>query len=154
MRISDWSSDVCSSDLARRALRKLGELRPAVRSRHGAALAGAAFVPRHRPVACLWAAVRREPGGRAMIWVWILLAAALTWGGIVWIGRLPKTARPLAGAAIMLGIAGYALQGSPALPGHPVAKEGAPESFGEALTDTRQGKDGRASGRERVWQYV
>src|SRR3546814_13848939 len=39
----------------------------------------------------------------------------------------------------MLGIAGYALQGSPALPGHPVAKEGAPESFGEALTDTRQG---------------
>jgi len=74
-----------------------------------------------------------------MIWVWILLAAALTWGGIVWIGRLPKTARPLAGAAIMLGIAGYALQGSPALPGHPVAKEGAPESFGEALTDTRQG---------------
>src|SRR3546814_13326431 len=74
-----------------------------------------------------------------MFWVWILLAAALTWGGIVCIGRLPKTARPLAGAAIMLGIAGYALQGSPALPGHPVAKEGAPESFGEALTDTRQG---------------
>ncbi|MBB5706477.1 tetratricopeptide repeat protein [Sphingopyxis panaciterrulae] len=74
-----------------------------------------------------------------MIWAWILLAAALTWGGIVWIGRPPKTARPLAGAAIMLGIAGYALQGSPALPGHPVAKEGAPESFGEALTDTRQG---------------
>src|SRR3546814_1960924 len=68
--------------MARRALRKLGELRPAVRSRHGAALAGAAFVPRHRPVACLWAAARREPGGRAMIWVWILLAAALTWGGI------------------------------------------------------------------------
>src|SRR3546814_8115507 len=39
----------------------------------------------------------------------------------------------------MLGIAGYALQGSPALPGHPVAKEGAPECLGEALTDTRQG---------------
>jgi len=74
-----------------------------------------------------------------MIWLWILLAAMLTWGGIVWIGRLPKAARPLAGAAIMLGLAGYALQGNPALPGHPVAKPDAPESFGEALTDTRQG---------------
>src|SRR3546814_3841765 len=39
----------------------------------------------------------------------------------------------------MLGVAGYALQGSPALPGHPVAKQGAPDSFGEAITDTRQG---------------
>src|SRR3546814_15737326 len=92
---------------------------PSVGAARGVVVAGAAFVPRHGPGACLGVAARREPGGRAMIWVWSLLAAALTWGGIVWIGRLPKTARPLAGAAIMLGIAGYALQGSPALPGHP-----------------------------------
>src|SRR3546814_16053601 len=111
--------------MARRALRKLGERRPAVRSRHGAALAGAAFLPRHRPVACLWSAARREPGGRAMIWVWILLAAALAWGVIVWNGRLPQTARPLTGAAIMLGRTRYELQGRPALPWHAVrSKDG------------------------------
>ena len=38
-----------------------------------------------------------------MIWLWVLLAAALTIGGIFWLGRLPAAARPLAGAAVMLG---------------------------------------------------
>src|SRR3546814_12980797 len=74
-----------------------------------------------------------------MIWAWILVAAGLTVGGLFWLGRLPAAARPLAAAAIMLGLAGYALQGSPALPGHPVAKQGAPDSLGEAITDKRQG---------------
>ncbi len=74
-----------------------------------------------------------------MIWLWVLLAAALTIGGIFRLGRLPAAARPLAGAAVMLGLAGYALQGSPSLPGKPVAAPGEPEGFGEALTDQRQG---------------
>jgi cytochrome c-type biogenesis protein CcmH/NrfG len=39
----------------------------------------------------------------------------------------------------MLGLAGYALQGSPSLPGQPVAKPGEPEGFGEAIGDQRQG---------------
>ncbi len=73
-----------------------------------------------------------------MIWAWILLAAALTALGLVWLGKLPAASRPLAAAAIMLGLAGYALQGSPSLPGKPVVRS-EPESFGEALTDTRQG---------------
>ena len=54
-----------------------------------------------------------------MTWLWVILAAALTIGGIFWLGRLPAAARPLAGAAVMLGLTGYALQGSPALPGNP-----------------------------------
>ena len=74
-----------------------------------------------------------------MIWVWVLLAAALTIGGMMWLGRLPAAARPLAGAAVMLGLAGYALQGSPSLPGHPVAAASEPDGFGEAITDQRQG---------------
>jgi cytochrome c-type biogenesis protein CcmH/NrfG len=78
-----------------------------------------------------------------MIWLWILLAAALTVGGIIWLGRLPVAARPLAGAAVMLGLTGYALQGSPALPGHPVAKAADPEGFGEAITDRQQGMANR-----------
>jgi len=56
-----------------------------------------------------------------MIWLWVMLAALLTIVAIFWLGKLPAAARPLAGAAVMLGLAGYALQGSPALPGKPVA---------------------------------
>ena len=74
-----------------------------------------------------------------MIWLWVLLAAALTIGGIFWLGRLPAAARPLAGAAVMLGLAGYALQGHPSLPGKPVMVAEEPEGFGEAITDQRQG---------------
>ena len=40
-----------------------------------------------------------------MIWLWVLLVAALTIGGMFWIGKLPAAARPLAGAAVMLVIA-------------------------------------------------
>ncbi|MGQ2930769.1 MAG: tetratricopeptide repeat protein [Sphingopyxis sp.] len=74
-----------------------------------------------------------------MIWLWILLAAALTIGAMLWLGKLPPAARPLAGAAVMLGLAGYALQGSPALPGKPVAAAADDSGFGQAQTDPRQG---------------
>ena len=78
-----------------------------------------------------------------MIWLWVILAAALTIAGIFWLGKLPAAARPLAGAAVMLGLAGYALQGHPALPGKPVATAAEPEGFGEAITDQRQGMSDR-----------
>lgn len=78
-----------------------------------------------------------------MIWLWVLLAALLTIGGIFWLGKVPASARPLAGAAVMLGLAGYALQGHPSLPGKPVAAIEEPENFGKALTDQRQGMSER-----------
>ena len=74
-----------------------------------------------------------------MIWLWILLAAALTVGGILWLGKLPAASRSLAAAAVMLGLAGYALQGSPSLPGKPVIPAPEPEGFGEVITDRQQG---------------
>ncbi|OWQ91788.1 tetratricopeptide repeat protein [Sphingopyxis witflariensis] len=74
-----------------------------------------------------------------MIWLWVILAALLTIAGIFWLGKLPAAARPLAAAAVMLGLAGYALEGSPSLPGKPVATAAEPEGFGEAITDQRQG---------------
>lgn len=74
-----------------------------------------------------------------MIWLWVMLAALLTIVAIFWLGKLPAAARPLAGAAVMLGLAGYALQGSPALPGKPVAAPEEPAGFGDAITDQRQG---------------
>ena len=74
-----------------------------------------------------------------MIWLWIFLAALLTVGGIFWLGKLPATSRPLAGAAIMIGLAGYALQGSPSLAGKPVERAPEPDGFGEVITDRQQG---------------
>lgn len=74
-----------------------------------------------------------------MIWLWVMLTAVLTIGGMLWFGKLPTAARPLAGAAVMLGLAGYALQGSSALPGKPVAAPEEPEGFGDAISDQRQG---------------
>lgn len=38
-------------------------------------------------------------------------------------GRLPKEGRELAGAALLLGVAGYAWQGSPGLPGKPTVRQ-------------------------------
>ena len=78
-----------------------------------------------------------------MIWLWVMLVALLVIAGIFWIGKLPAAARPLAAAAVMLGLAGYALQGSPSLPGKPVAAPEEPEGFGDAITDQRQGMAGR-----------
>ncbi|MDK2762040.1 MAG: cytochrome c biogenesis factor [Sphingopyxis sp.] len=78
-----------------------------------------------------------------MIWLWIMLAALLTIAALFWLGKLPATARPLAGAAVMLGLVGYAMQANPSLPGKPVAAPEEPESFGEAIADQRQGMSER-----------
>ena len=51
-----------------------------------------------------------------MGWVFLLLLAAVT-GVLLWRIGLPRSLFTFAGAALMLGAAGYALQGSPALPG-------------------------------------
>ncbi len=74
-----------------------------------------------------------------MIWMWILLVALITLGAIVLFGKLPAAARPLAVAAVMVGVAGYALQGSPSLPGKPIVAPEQLEGFGEAITDRQQG---------------
>lgn len=74
-----------------------------------------------------------------MIWLWVMLAALVTIAALFVLGKLPAGARPLAAAAVMLGMAGYALQGSPSLPGKPVAAPDEPEGFGDVIADQRQG---------------
>ena len=54
--------------------------------------------------------------GWLMLALLVLIAAALLWRM-----RVARMLWPLAGAMLMLGAAGYALQGSPGLPGKPVA---------------------------------
>jgi cytochrome c-type biogenesis protein CcmH len=67
-----------------------------------------------------------------MAWLVLILFAALTALGLWKFGRMPRSALELAGAALMLGLAGYAWQGSPSLPGHPVqSAESAPTPVDE-----------------------
>jgi cytochrome c-type biogenesis protein CcmH len=56
-----------------------------------------------------------------MGWLFVIVFAALTLGGLKFSGRLNRTALELAGVAALIGIAGYAWQGKPDLEGSPVA---------------------------------
>jgi cytochrome c-type biogenesis protein CcmH/NrfG len=51
----------------------------------------------------------------------IIALSLLTLGLLWWLGRLSRGALSVTGAALSLGLVGYALQGSPNLPGAPVA---------------------------------
>jgi cytochrome c-type biogenesis protein CcmH len=54
-----------------------------------------------------------------MGWVWLLVFVALAAAGLWRFGRLKRGAIELAGAALLLAIAGYAVQGSPNVAGSP-----------------------------------
>ena len=53
-----------------------------------------------------------------MGWIALLLLAGVAFGALAWL-RVPRLLWSMAGAALMLGAPGYALQGRPALPGAP-----------------------------------
>jgi cytochrome c-type biogenesis protein CcmH len=56
-----------------------------------------------------------------MGWVFALGLAALSFAGLYLSKRCSRAALQIAGAAILLAIAGYAWQGRPGMTGHPVA---------------------------------
>lgn len=72
-----------------------------------------------------------------MTWVMVILIAAATFGLILAL-RAPRVGWEAVGAALLVGIAGYALQASPSLPGAP--KEAAQQSTksGAALVEARK----------------
>lgn len=78
-----------------------------------------------------------------MIWLLVTGAAILTAVIIMWLGKIPAASRPMVGAAVMLGMAGYALQGHPALAGKPVVKMREAQGLGEEITDRQQGMQDR-----------
>ncbi|WP_171131574.1 cytochrome C biogenesis protein [Sphingomonas sp. ID1715] len=68
----------------------------------------------------------------------IVLALALIAGGALWKwGKLPRSAFEPVGAALLLGLAGYALQGSPNLPDKPVQSPESVAKFDEKQAETR-----------------
>jgi tetratricopeptide (TPR) repeat protein len=75
---------------------------------------------------------------------WIMLALVGVVAALVlWLGGVSRALWSFVGAAMMLGAAGYALQGDPVLPGHPVASNAEPIEIDPALTDLRDSMLGR-----------
>jgi cytochrome c-type biogenesis protein CcmH len=56
-----------------------------------------------------------------MGWLYLAILAVLTLAGLKLSGRLNRTALELTAVAILVGVAGYAWQGSPHLLGSPMA---------------------------------
>lgn len=82
-----------------------------------------------------------------MGWVLVGGLAVASFAALAWLFKAPRKGWEAIGAALMLGIAGYALQGSPAQPGAP--KEAAPQTRegAAALVAARQelARDGSAN---------
>ncbi|MBR0551950.1 tetratricopeptide repeat protein [Stakelama marina] len=69
---------------------------------------------------------------------WVMLAAiGIATVALLWLLGVPRTLWMFAGAAVMLGATGYALQGSPMLPGHPVSREAEIREIDQGLLELR-----------------
>lgn len=73
-----------------------------------------------------------------MIWALILAMAAAVLGFAVLVLKLPRQSMTLFAAALMFGLAGYALQGSPGQPSAPGVVQTDPTGTGEALVEARR----------------
>lgn len=74
-------------------------------------------------------------------WIALGLLAALSLGAIILLGRLPKNLWQVAGAALLLGMTGYALQGRPAAPSSPAKSLAAQEDAAVQLVEIRAEMD-------------
>lgn len=73
-------------------------------------------------------------------WFIALGLAAVSFVALLLIGRLPRSAREVTAAALLIGLAGYAWQGQPAQPGAPrQAADAKGSDFDEELAERRRG---------------
>lgn len=77
-----------------------------------------------------------------MGWVALVVLAAAAFGVLAFL-RLPRLLWSMAGAALMLGATGYALQGRPTLPGSPARPDARTAVNDPTLIDLRTGMFGR-----------
>jgi cytochrome c-type biogenesis protein CcmH len=56
-----------------------------------------------------------------MGWIFVLGFAALTFAALYFSRRCSRLALELSGAILLIGVAGYAWQGSPDMPGNPIS---------------------------------
>lgn len=85
-----------------------------------------------------------------MTWVIVLGVAAIVFAALVLVGRLPRAGWEVTGAALLFGLAGYALQGHPAEAGAPTPAVENAAVADAALLKERQAM-GSAFGKGRSW---
>lgn len=73
-----------------------------------------------------------------MTWVVILLLALAVFAIMAFVLKMPRSGWELAGAALFVGIAGYAMQGHPSMPGAPKAPVENKRAADEAMIKQRQ----------------
>ena len=73
-----------------------------------------------------------------MIWLPILAVATLAFLAAVFVLRLPRSGFTLLGAALLFGLTGYALQGSPGEPSSPGKPDSDPAATGELFVSARR----------------
>ncbi|MES2156653.1 MAG: cytochrome C biosynthesis protein [Pseudomonadota bacterium] len=72
-------------------------------------------------------------------WLIALGLVVLTFLALLLIGRIPRAAREITAAALLLGLAGYAWQGNPGLAGAPRSVKQTEGQFDEQLAQQRRG---------------
>jgi cytochrome c-type biogenesis protein CcmH len=85
-----------------------------------------------------------------MIWLWLIGALAVTLALMLWLGRVPAAARTVPAAAMMLGLAGYALYGTPGQLGQLAAVKAEDTGFGQAI-QSNQGEMRERFGEAAQW---
>ena len=85
-----------------------------------------------------------------MGWLILLGCLLLVFGGLVWLGKLPRGAYELTGAGLLLAVAGYAWQGHPGMAGVSVEPKEKASSFDESKIESRE-EMGERFGTAREW---
>ena len=88
-----------------------------------------------------------------MTWLVVLLAAAAVFAALVLVCKLPRSGWELVGAALLVGVAGYALQGHPGRPGAAKPPVETLETADEAMLQQRQSM-GEAFGAGQTWLII
>ncbi len=76
-----------------------------------------------------------------MSWFVVILIAAIVFGVLAFVLKLPRSGWELAGAVLLVGLAGYALQGSPGMPGAPKAARESKAGAAAAMVEARREMD-------------
>ncbi len=85
-----------------------------------------------------------------MGWIILLVMIIVLFAALVFLGKLPRTAFELTGAALLLGVAGYAWQANPGMAGVSVEPNEKPNSFDEDSITSRE-EMGERFGTAREW---
>lgn len=89
-----------------------------------------------------------------MIWVWIVGLGLVSFAGLAFGLNAPRKGWEPIGAALALGLAGFAMQANPDQPGSPKAPEQRADKSGAALVEARKALAGEQAAPNRPNQWM